>query len=74
VKVRFKGKIVDGHLEVTGPSGSKASIGDGSLASRKRVLRVRLKDHLARGKYRASMQVLNTDGHVTSKSWSFRLR
>jgi hypothetical protein len=54
VKVRFKGNFVDGHLKVTGPGGAKASIGDGSLASRKRVLRVRLKDHLARGKYRAS--------------------
>ena len=74
VKVTFKGKIVDGHLTVTGPGGGKVSIGDGSVAGRKRVLRVRLKDHLARGRYRASMQVLNTDGHVTSRSWSFRLR
>ena len=50
------------------------SIGDGSVVSRHRVLRVRLKGSLARGRYRASMRVLNTDGHVTVKSWSFNLR
>jgi copper resistance protein C len=74
VKVTFKASITDGHLTVTGPSGSKVSIGDGSVVNRKRTLRVRLKGGLKRGKYRASMRVLNTDGHVTSKSWSFNLR
>jgi methionine-rich copper-binding protein CopC len=74
VKVTFKASITDGHLTVTGPSGGKVSIGDGSVVSRHRVLRVRLKGNLARGKYRASMRILNTDGHVTTKSWSFNLR
>ena len=74
VKVTFKARVTDGHLTVTGPSGAKVSIGDGSVVSRDRVLRVRLKGSLARGRYRASMRVLNTDGHVMSKSWSFNLR
>jgi len=74
VKVKFKGRITDGRLTVTGPSGSKVSIGDGSVVGRKRVLRVRLRGGLARGRYRVSMRVLHTDGHVRSKSWSFNLR
>ena len=74
VKVTFKGSVTDGHLTVTAPSGAKVSIGDGSVVSGDRVLRVRLKGGLARGRYRASMRVLHNDGHVMSKSWSFNLR
>ena len=50
------------------------SIGDGSVVSRKRVLRVGLRGGLSRGRYHASMRVLHNDGHVKSKSWSFNLR
>ena len=74
VKVTFKGRVTDGRLTVTGPSGSTVSLGNGSVVSRDRVLRVRLKGSLARGRYRVSMRVLHTDGHVKSKSWSFNLR
>jgi methionine-rich copper-binding protein CopC len=74
VKVTFKGRITDGHLTVTSPSGSKVSIGDGSVVSRKRVLRVGLRGGLSRGRYHVSMRVLHNDGHVKSKSWSFNLR
>jgi len=74
VKVTFKGRIVDGRITVTGPSGSKVSTGDGSVVGRKRVLRVGLRGGLARGRYHVSMKVLHTDGHAKSKSWSFNLR
>jgi copper resistance protein C len=74
VKVTFKGKITDGHLTVRSASGRKVSIGDGSVVGRDRVLRVRLKKGLGAGRYSVSMQVLHTDGHVRSSSWSFNLR
>ena len=73
VKVTFKGRITDGHLTVRNASGTKVSRGSGSVINRDRVLRVRLKGSLTRGRYSVSMKVLNTDGHVTSKSWSFNL-
>jgi methionine-rich copper-binding protein CopC len=74
VKVVFKGAIADGHLTVRGPSGAKVSIGQGSVVKHDRVLRVRLKSGLGRGRYSVTMSVLNTDGHVMSKSWSFNLK
>jgi methionine-rich copper-binding protein CopC len=74
VKVTFKGRITDGHLTVRNASGTKVSIGDGSVVSRKRAVRVRLKDGLGRGRYTASMSVLHTDGHVMNKSWTFNLK
>jgi copper resistance protein C len=73
VKVTFTGRIADGKLTVRNSSGTKMSRGDGAVVRGDRVLRVRLKGGLARGRYRASMKVLHTDGHVTSRSWSFRL-
>jgi copper resistance protein C len=74
VKVTFKGAITDGHLTVRGPSGSKVSKGDGSVVRHDTVLRVRLKRGLGKGRFTVSMQVLHTDGHVMSKSWSFNLK
>ena len=71
VKVTFKGRITDGHLTVRNARGTKVSRGNGSVVSGDRVLRVRLKRGLTRGRYSVAMQVLNTDGHVMSKSWSF---
>jgi methionine-rich copper-binding protein CopC len=73
VKVTFKGRISDGNLTVRNADGDKVSIGGGSVVSRDRVLRVRLRDGLGRGRYTASMSVLHTDGHVMNKSWNFKL-
>jgi copper resistance protein C len=74
VKVTFKARITDGKLTVRGPNGAKVSRGDGVVVDRDRVLRVRLKGGKRPGRYTVSMSVLNTDGHVTHKSWSFNLR
>jgi methionine-rich copper-binding protein CopC len=74
VKVTFEGAITDGHLTVRGPSGRKVSKGDGSVVNNDTVLRVRLKRGLSKGRYSVRMEVLNTDGHVTSRSWSFKLK
>jgi methionine-rich copper-binding protein CopC len=74
VKVTFKGAITDGHLTVRGPSGRKVSKGDGTVVKNDTVLRVRLKRGLGNGRFSVSMEVLHTDGHVMSKSWSFNLK
>ena len=74
VKVTFKGAITDGQLTVRGPSGRKVSIGDGTVVKNDTVLRVRLKRGLGAARFTVSMQVLNTDGHVMSKSWSLNLK
>jgi methionine-rich copper-binding protein CopC len=73
VKVTFKGRIVDGKLTVRNASGTKVSRGSGAVVNDDRVLRARLKGGLKRGRYSVSMKVLHSDGHVMSKSWSFRL-
>jgi methionine-rich copper-binding protein CopC len=73
VAVTFKGRISDGNLTVRGGNGNKVSIGSGSVVNRKRTVRVRLRDGLAKGRYRATFSVLHTDGHVMTKSWNFNL-
>ena len=73
VKVTFKAKITDAKLTVKTSSGTTVSIGDGSVVNRKKTVRVRLKSGLAKGRYKATYSVLNTDGHVISKSWNFNL-
>ena len=73
VKVTFDGRVADGKLTVRNANGTKVSRGDGAVVRGDRVLRVRLKGGLGRGRHWASMRVLHNDGHVTSKSWSFSL-
>lgn len=73
VKVTFHGRIADGKLTVRKSNGTKVSRGSGAVVGRDRVLRARLKGGLGRGRYWASMRVLHNDGHVTTKTWSFRL-
>ena len=73
VKVTFEGAITDGHLTVRGPSGRKVSIGDGTVVKHHTVLRVRLKSGLGTGRFSVSLEVLNTDGHLMTKSWSYKL-
>ena len=50
-------------------------IGEGmGLLWRDRRLRASLKPGLKAGSYRVSVRWLSPDGHVETKTWSFRLR
>ncbi len=73
VRVTFRGRISDAQLTVTNSRGTTVSRAR-RLSGDKRRVSVRLKGGLSRGSYRARLKYLNTDGHVISKSWSFRLR
>ena len=74
VKVTFTGSIPDGQLAVRTAGGTKVSRGEGRLVRGDRQLRARLRSGLGAGSYRATVRWLSSDGHVQSKSWSFRLR
>ena len=50
------------------------SRGSGRVVSKHRAVRARLKTGLKKGRYTATARWLDTDGHVETKSWSFRLR
>jgi methionine-rich copper-binding protein CopC len=73
VRITFKARITDGNLTVK-RKGTKVSRGSGRAVSKHRAVRALFKDGLARGKYTATAKWLDTDGHVETKSWSFRLR
>jgi methionine-rich copper-binding protein CopC len=73
VRVTFRGRISDAQLTVTNSRGTTVSRAR-RLSGDKRRVSVRLEGGLSRGSYRARLKYLNTDGHVISKSWSFRLR
>jgi methionine-rich copper-binding protein CopC len=73
VRVTFNGAIPDGELVVRSASGTKASRGDGRLVHHRHGLRARLRPGLSGGSYRATVRWLSSDGHVQTKSWSFRL-
>ena len=73
VRVNFAARIEDGRLTVTTASGKTASRGTTALVHGGRQLRVRLRSGLRAGRYRASVKWLSSDGHVQTKSWSFRL-
>ena len=73
VRVTFKARISDGNLTVT-RAGSKVSRGSGRVVSKHRAIRALLRSGLRAGRYTATARWLNSDGHVQSKSWSFRLR
>ena len=72
VKVFFEGRISDATLVVK-RSGSKVSRGDGTLADRGRQVWARLRSSRS-GRYSATVRWLSRDGHVLSKTWSFRIR
>jgi methionine-rich copper-binding protein CopC len=74
VKVVFRGSIPDGELTVRSAAGAKVSRGEGRLVRGDRQLRARLRSGLKAGSYRATVRWLSSDGHVQSRSWSFRLR
>ena len=73
VKVVFRGAIPDGELTVRSAAGAKVSRGEGRLVRGDKQLRARLRSGLKAGSYRATVRWLSSDGHVQSKSWSFRL-
>jgi methionine-rich copper-binding protein CopC len=64
----------DGTLIVRTAAGTKVSRGEGRLVLDDRRLRARLNSGLRAGGYRATVRWLSSDGHVQSKTWSFRLR
>jgi methionine-rich copper-binding protein CopC len=72
VKVTFEARVTDANLTVS-RKGSKVSRGSGSLVHKGRQARARLTTHRA-GRYTASLRWLSADGHIQTKSWSFRLR
>ena len=74
VRVVFAGSIPDGELTVRNAAGAKVSRGEGRLVHGDRQLRAGLKSGLRAGRYRATVRWLSSDGHVQSKTWSFRLR
>jgi methionine-rich copper-binding protein CopC len=72
VKVNFQARVSDATLVVK-RNGSKVSRGNGSLARRDRQARARLTSSRA-GRYTATVRWLSGDGHIQSKTWSFRIR
>jgi methionine-rich copper-binding protein CopC len=74
VRVTFTDRVIDANLTVRTAAGRVVSIGSGSLNSGKTRVRVRLRDGLAAGRYRATVSYLAGDGHPQRKSWGFRLR
>jgi methionine-rich copper-binding protein CopC len=72
VKVNFEARITDATLTVK-RTGTKVSRGNGTLANRRHQVRARLSSNRS-GRYRATVRWLSSDGHVLSKSWSFRVR
>ena len=72
VKVNFEGHVGDATLVVR-RNGAKVSRGDGSLANRDRQVRARLTSKRS-GRHAATVRWLSSDGHVLSKTWSFRIR
>jgi methionine-rich copper-binding protein CopC len=74
-KVTFTGPLRSGTLRVAAPGGKLASVGDGGRDPRNVArLRVRLKDGLSAGRYRARWTAVSADGHPQSGSFRFRLR
>ena len=73
VRITFKARITDGNLTVK-RAGTKVSRGSGRVVSKHRAIRALLRSGLRAGRYTATARWLDSDGHVQSKSWSFRLR
>ena len=73
VKVNFDARVSDATLVVKRDGSSKVSRGDGSLTTNHRQARARLRSSRA-GRYTATVRWLSGDGHIQSKTWSFRIR
>ena len=74
VRITFKARITDGQLTVNKASGTKVSRGSGRVVFKHRAIRALPRSGLKAGRYTATAKWLDTDGHVETKSWSFRLR
>jgi methionine-rich copper-binding protein CopC len=74
VRATFEERVIGGSIAVRNARGSKVSRGDGSLVRGGVQLRTRLNSGLRAGRYTASVRWVSDDGHVQTKSWSFRLR
>lgn len=74
VSVTFKSGIAGGNITVKNSKGKTVSIGEGSLSSDDRVLRVSLRSRLKRGRYVAKARWVAMDGHPNTKKWKFKLR
>jgi methionine-rich copper-binding protein CopC len=72
VKVDFDARVTDATLIVK-RNGAKVSSGDGTLADHKRQVRARLRSTRS-GRHTATVRWLSSDGHVQSRTWSFRVR
>jgi methionine-rich copper-binding protein CopC len=75
VKVTFTGPVRSGTLRVTGPGGTVVSIGGGARdASNIARVRVRLKQNLSGGGYKARWTAIAADGHEQEGSFGFKLQ
>ena len=74
VRVVFAGRISDATLTVRTAAGRSVSRGRGKVYNRRTRVRVPLAGGLRPGAYRATVRWLSSDGHVLSRSWTFRLR
>jgi methionine-rich copper-binding protein CopC len=73
VRVNFAARIESGALTIKTAGGTSVARGGTALVHSGRQLRRRLRSGLAAGRYRATVKWLSSDGHVQTKSWSFRL-
>jgi methionine-rich copper-binding protein CopC len=75
VTVTFTGPLRRGTVRVTGPGGSKVSVGSGGRDPRKiSRLRVGLRGGKSAGRYRVRWTIVAADGHEQDGSFRFRLR
>jgi methionine-rich copper-binding protein CopC len=75
VSLTFSGPLRSGTLKVTGPGGTKVSVGSGGRDPRKvsRLL-VSLKNGLKAGKYTSRAKIVAADGHKESFTLTFTVR
>ena len=73
VRASFKEGIVSAALSVKRGS-TTVSTGSPAFNERRTALRERLRSGLTAGRYAAHLRWVSDDGHVQTKTWSFRLR
>lgn len=75
VSLTFSGPLRSGTLKVTGPGGTKVSVGNGGRDPRKvsRLL-VALKPGLKAGRYTSRAKIVAADGHEESFTLTFTVR
>jgi methionine-rich copper-binding protein CopC len=73
-RVTFEERVLGGRIAVRNARGKQVSHGTGSLVHDGTQLRARLVGGLGPGRYAGSVRWVSDDGHVQTKTWSFRLR